>query len=58
MKEDNCASKMITREEHEKNAMIENLIWEIAKIREPKQFINPDKIQKAKASLISILNEK
>lgn len=43
------------REIHDKIAMIENLIWEIAKIIEPNSYIDPEKIKHAKTTLLQIL---
>ena len=47
----------MSKEEHNKNAKIENLIWEIAKTLKPSGYIEPEKINKAKKSLMEILNE-
>ncbi len=43
------------REIHNKMEMIENLIWEIAKIIEPNSYIDPEKIKDAKTTLLKIL---
>ena len=42
------------RELHDKMAMIENLIWEIAKIVEPNSYIDPEKIKRAKDTILKI----
>jgi hypothetical protein len=47
-----------TREEHNKASMIENYLWEIAKILEPNSYIDPNKIQKIKEYVISTLQNK
>lgn len=57
MNKKNFDSKLTDREIHEKMAMIENLIWEIARIMEPNSYINPEKIKKARDNLLKILNE-
>ncbi len=46
---------MKSREEHDRIAMVENLIWEIAKILKPNSYIDPLKIKKAKDYLLSTL---
>ena len=51
------ASK-ITREEHNKTSIIENHLWEIAKMLEPNSYIEPSKIQKIKEYVISTLQNK
>ena len=48
----------MSKEEHNKMAMIENLIWEAAKILLPNSYIDPKKIIKAKENLLDSLNEK
>jgi len=48
---------VLSREEHNKSAKIENLVWEIANIVTPNSYIDPKKIKKAKESLLKILNE-
>jgi len=45
------------REEHNKTAKIENLIWEIAQIVQPNQSIEKNSIEKAKKELLDIFNE-
>jgi hypothetical protein len=44
----------MSREEHNKMARVENLIWEIAKILQEKSYIEKDKIEKAKKALLTI----
>ena len=44
-------------EEHNKMAMIDNLVWEIAKILIPNSLIDPKKIAEAKSNLIKSLTE-
>ena len=44
------------REVHDKMAIIENLIWEIAKIMEPNSYIDPEKIKRAKDALLQIFS--
>jgi hypothetical protein len=48
----------MSKEEHNKMAMIENLVWEAAKILLPNSYIDPQKITKAKENLLAALNEK
>lgn len=48
----------MSKEEHNKMAMIENLVWEAAKILLPNSYIDPQKITKAKENLLATLNEK
>ena len=48
----------MSKEEHNKMAMIENLVWETAKILLPNSYIDPKKITKAKENLLAALNEK
>jgi hypothetical protein len=45
----------MSKEEFNQNAKIENLIWEIAKLLNPDQFIEKGKIEQAKNTLLSIL---
>lgn len=45
----------MSKEEFNQNAKIENLIWEIAKLLNPDQFIEKSKIEQAKNTLLSIL---
>jgi len=47
----------MSREEHNKMAMVENLVWEIAKILSPNSYIEPKKVSKAKETLLAILTE-
>ncbi len=49
--------KKMSREEHNKMAMIDNLVWEIAKILMPNSFIDPKKVAEAKSNLIKSLTE-
>ncbi|MEC4847625.1 MAG: hypothetical protein RI100_00340 [Nitrosarchaeum sp.] len=43
------------KEEHNKMAMIENLVWEAAKIMFPNSYIDPKRITKAKENLLESL---
>ena len=45
----------MSKEEHNKMAMIENLVWEAAKIILPNSYIDPKKITKAKENLLDSL---
>jgi len=47
----------MSREEHERNTTIENLVWEAAKKIKPDSYINPKIIKKATAGLILALQE-
>jgi len=47
----------MSREEHNKIAKIENLVWEIAKILQPDSYIENQKIEKAKKTLLIIFKE-
>ena len=47
----------MSKEEHNKHAKVENLLWEIAKILKPSGYIEPEKISKAKKFLVEIINE-
>ena len=47
----------MSREEHERNTTIENLVWEAAKKIKPDSYINPNIIKKATADLISTFQE-
>ena len=47
----------MSKEEHNKMAMIDNLVWEIAKILIPNSFIDPKRVAKAKSNLIKSLTE-
>ncbi len=49
--------QIMSREEHERNTTIENLVWEAAKKIKPNSYINPKTIKKATADLISALQE-
>lgn len=42
----------MSREEHNKMAKIENLVWEIAKILHEGSYIEPEKVAKAKKALL------
>ena len=44
------------KEDHNKIAKIENLIWEIAQILHPNALIEKERIEEAKKSLLIILN--
>ena len=46
----------MSKEDHNKIAKIENLIWEIAQILHPNSLIEKEKIEEAKKSLLIILN--
>ena len=46
----------MSRENHNNMAMIENLIWEIAKILNKDQYIDPKKIAVAKDTIIKLLS--
>ena len=48
----------MSKEEHNKMAMVENLVWEAAKIILPNSYIDPKKVTKAKENLLAALNEK
>lgn len=45
----------MSREEHNKSVMIENLVWEIAKIVSPNSYIEPKKVKKGITVLLNIL---
>ncbi|MDH3610808.1 MAG: hypothetical protein OEM79_03490 [Nitrosopumilus sp.] len=47
----------MSREEHERNTTIENLVWEAAKKIKPDSYINPTIVKKASADLISAFQE-
>ena len=44
----------MSKEEHNKIAMVENLIWEISRILQPNSIIELDKIEEAKKVIIKI----
>lgn len=44
------------REIYDKMAIIENLIWEIAKIMEPNSYIDPEKIKHVKDTILQIFS--
>ena len=48
----------MSKEDHNKIAKIENLIWEIAQILSPNSIIEKERIEEAKKSLLNILNDK
>lgn len=48
----------MSKEEHNKIAKIENLIWEIAQTLHPNSLIEKEKIEEAKKNLLKILNDK
>ena len=47
----------MSKEEHDKMARIENLVWEIAKIIKSESYIEPQKVEEAKQALLTILRE-
>ena len=47
----------MSKEDHNKIAKIENLIWEIAQIVHPNSLIETKKIEEAKKKLLEILND-
>ena len=49
--------KDLQKEKHNTNAMIENKIWEIAKILNPDSYLDYKKISSAKENLLQILQE-
>ena len=48
----------MSKEDHNKIAKIENLIWEIAEILYPNSIIEKEKIEEVKKNLLNILNDK
>jgi len=46
----------LSKEDHNKMAIIENLVWEVAKILSPNEYIDPKKVNKAKNNLINELS--
>ena len=48
----------MSKEDHNKTAKVENLLWEIAKILNPNSIIEKERIEEAKKSLLNILNDK
>ncbi len=46
----------MSKEEHNKIAKVENLIWEIAQTLQPNSLIQLEKIEKAKKDLLKIFN--
>jgi len=49
-------TESITKEQHNKMAAIENMLWEIAKIISPNDYIDPQVISKAKEKLLDHFN--
>ena len=47
----------MSKEEHNKIAKVENLIWEIAKTLQPNIIIDNEKIKEAKKTLLQIFKE-
>ena len=48
----------MSKEDHNKIAKIENLIWEIAQTLHPNSLIEKEKIEEAKKNLLKILDDK
>jgi len=48
----------MSKEDHNKIAKVENLVWEIAEILYPNSLIEKEKIEEAKKCLLTILNDK
>ena len=48
----------MSKEDHNKTAKVENLIWEIAQILNPNSIIEKERIEEAKKSLLNILDDK
>jgi hypothetical protein len=48
----------MSKEDHNKTAKVENLLWEIAQILNPNSIIEKERIEEAKKSLLNILNDK
>jgi hypothetical protein len=46
----------MSKEEHNKIAKVENLIWEIAQTLQPNSLVQLEKIEKAKKDLLKIFN--
>jgi len=46
----------MSKNEHNKIAKVENLIWEIAQTLQPNSIIESDKIEKAKKDLLKTFN--
>ena len=46
----------MSKEENNKMIMIENLVWEIAKILTPDSYIEPEKVKTAKTKVVEILS--
>ena len=44
----------MSKEEHNKIAMVENLIWDISRILQPNSIIELDKIEEAKKVILKI----
>ena len=47
----------MSKEEHNKIAKVENLIWEIAETLQPNILIDNEKIKEAKKTLLQIFKE-
>jgi len=47
----------MSKEEHNKIAKIENLIWEIAQILQPSSYIENQKINEAKKTMLQIFKD-
>jgi len=48
---------LMSKEEHNKIAKIENLIWEIAQILQPSSYIENQKINEAKKTMLQIFKD-
>jgi hypothetical protein len=47
----------MSKEDHNKIAKVENLVWEIAQILNPNLIIEKGKIEEAKKCLLNIFND-
>lgn len=47
----------MSKDEHNKIAKVENLIWEIAKILQPNEYVEKSKIEDAKQTLLTIFEK-
>lgn len=47
----------LLKEEHDKMAVVDNLVWEIAKVMFPDSYIDPKKVEKAKNLLLENLTK-
>tara|TARA_A100001037_G_scaffold51267_1_gene43304 strand:- start:644 stop:817 length:174 start_codon:yes stop_codon:yes gene_type:complete len=54
----NRLDECMDRIEHEKDAKVTNLVWEIAKILNPDSYIEPNLIERAKNEVRNILKKK